>query len=111
MAPFLRASSPSFLRWEQLLLLVLGFQDRLPNFPHSPARHCRERQWLVILELPDGSRRLPLVFLGSQLICLSGDHNVPPVMELQPLLEFQVFLHPAPTRVENHEAKLQRPSM
>jgi len=32
-------------------------------------------------------------------------------MELQPLFEFQVLIHPAPTRVENNEAELQRPSI
>jgi hypothetical protein len=55
--------------------------------------------------------RLPLLILIAQFVCLGGDHNVSPVMELQPLLEFQVLVHPAPTRVENQEAKLQRPSV
>ncbi len=32
-------------------------------------------------------------------------------MELQPLFEFQVLIHPAPTRVEDQETELQRLSM
>jgi hypothetical protein len=59
----------------------------------------------------DGGRLEPLFFLTFQLVCFRGDHQVPPVMKLEPLLEFQVLFHPAPTRVENQEAKLQRPSM
>ncbi len=101
-----------FLRWEQLLLLGLDFRYRLPNFPHSPARWRRERQGLALQSLtPDGGRLKPFFFLTSQLVCLGGDHDEPPVMKLQPLLEFQVLFHPAPTRVEYQEAKLQRPSL
>src|SRR4029077_20622475 len=31
-------------------------------------------------------------------------------MELQPLLELQILFHPAPARVQDQEAELQRPS-
>jgi hypothetical protein len=45
-----------------------------------------------------------------QFVRLGGDHKVSPVMGLQPLFEFQVLIHPTSTRVENHEAQLQRAS-
>src|SRR5579864_6183316 len=61
--------------------------------------------------VPNGRDSQPLFFLSFEFVRLSGDHHVSPVMELQPILEFQVLFHPTPTRVEYKEAQQQRLSM
>ena len=61
--------------------------------------------------VPNGRDSKPLFFLSLEFVCFSGDHYVSPVMELQPIFEFQVLFHPTPTRVEYQEAKQQRFSM
>src|ERR1700740_3052075 len=61
--------------------------------------------------VPNGGDSQPLFFQSLEFVCLSGDHHVSPVMELQPIFEFQVLFHPTPTRVEYQEAKQQRFSM
>src|ERR1700730_19414295 len=58
--------------------------------------------------VPNGRDSQPLFFLSLEFVCLSGDHHVSPVVELQPIFEFQVLFHPTPTRVEYQEAKQQR---
>src|SRR6202049_4594003 len=61
--------------------------------------------------VPNGGNSQPLFFLRFEFVRLSGDHHVSPVMELQPIFEFQVLFHPTPTRVEYQEAQQQRLSM
>jgi len=58
--------------------------------------------------VPNGRDSKPLFFLSLEFVRLRGDHHVSPVMELQPVSEFQVLFHPTPTRVEYKEAEQQR---
>src|SRR5580700_888521 len=101
--------SPIPRGWERLLPLGLDCRNRLPNFPRSSAAYGRERQRRALRRLaPDRFHALPQVIITFQFVRLRGDYQVSPVMELQPLLELQILFHPASTRVENHEAQLQR---
>src|ERR1700734_2273332 len=98
--------------WERLLPLGLDCRNRLPNFPRSSAAYGRERQRLVLRRLaPDGCQALPLIILTFQFVGFRGDHQVSPVMELQPLFEFQILFHPASTRVEDYKTQLQRAAL
>ena len=65
------------------------FPDRLPNFPHSPARCGRERHRLAPGPVADRGQT------ASSSVCVSlsifrGDHQVWPVVVFQPLLQFQI---------------------
>ena len=83
------------------LLAVQCFRYRLPNFPHSPACQGRERQRL---------RRLPCGWRANRAlapidsICLSSWRSPGTACrELQPLLQFQILLHPSAAGIQNQD--------
>ena len=81
------------------------FRYCLPNFPHSPAAHGRERQRFHAL-LTDGAKTA-LFFRTIQLIDLCGDYQVRSAMIFKPALQIPVLVHPSSARIQYQAGKLQ----
>src|ERR1041384_4713803 len=89
------------------LLRHLCFRNRLPNFPHSPAGYGRAFEHFSGVVFAESAQALMPFFLILELVNLGDYYHVRAIVELQPIPQFDIPLHPSSPGVQQDHRQLQ----